>query len=330
MPANIDISGQVPPEFSNQIISEATQASAVLSLANRIPMGTGVLQFPVPHAFPSAGFVSAPGGAKPWTDLALSNEVITAEEIAAVISIPDTMVDDSSINLWNYARPLLAEAIGATLDNAVLWGVDAPATFPAGGIAAYANDIAAGIDAVDTINQAMSSVENEGLQVTGSAADISVRGALRGVRDASQALLLGTTQVNGRSVDTLYGVPITYVPFSADRQGDFVTGAWRYLMLGVRQDIRYAMSTDGVILNPDGTVAVSAFQNNVTLMKVWARFGAVIVKPVTRRNPDGANPFAIATELAADPAPPSNGGDSGSGDSETMSASATRTRVGRE
>ncbi|MBO0885463.1 MAG: hypothetical protein J2P17_35030, partial [Mycobacterium sp.] len=110
---------------------------------------------------------------------------------------------------------------------------------------------------------------------------------------------------------------ITYASFGPEREADFITGAWRYLMLGVRSDIRYAMSTEGVIKQSDGTIAVSAFQDNVTLLKVWARFACVLVKPVTRRQPEGASPFAMATLV--------NGGSNG-GQTEPNGRTATATR----
>ena len=37
--------------------------------------------------------------------------MITAEEIAAVVAIPEQYLEDNTINLWNWARPKLAEAI---------------------------------------------------------------------------------------------------------------------------------------------------------------------------------------------------------------------------
>lgn len=298
----IDLSGQIPTQYSTQIITEATQQSAALALGSRIPMGTKVTDMPVPKAFPRAAFVNTPGGRKPFTDLKLSNEQLTAEEIAAVVSIPDEYLDDSGIDLWGYARPLLAEAIALAFDDAVFWGVGAPPTYPTGGLASFAIDVAPGDgDAISTVNEAMSAVEAEGLAVTGHAADVAVQGALRGVRDATGAFLLGASQTQSGSINTLYGLPIAYSQFSTEATGDFITGAWRYLMIGVRQDIRFQFSTDGVLADDTGKVVVSGFQDNQTLLKVWARFGCVVVEPVTRRAEDGAKPFAIAT--IADAAP---------------------------
>src|SRR5215831_2030044 len=106
-----DFAGVIPPEQSTQILQEARRASAALQLGQQVPMGAGVANMPVPKTFPTASWVTSASGRKPYTDIGLQNQTITAEEVAAVIGIPDKMIEDSSINLWNYCRPLLAEAI---------------------------------------------------------------------------------------------------------------------------------------------------------------------------------------------------------------------------
>lgn len=315
-----DFGGIIPIQYSQQIIQEATVASAALSLGHRVPMGSTINEMPVARSLPVASFVAAGGtGRKPYTNVSAGFDTLRAEEIAAVIGIPNKMVDDNTINLWTFVRPLLAQAIAVGLDNAVFWGTGAPTSWamPTGlnGIAAAQ---AAGIDSVDTINLAMSRVEAQGLNVTGHAADTEVRGFLRGVRDDNGALLLGVNQTAAYAQQTLYGLPVTYVPFTQRPAGiNYFTGAWEYVHIGVRQDIRFETSTDGVIAGAGNIVEVSAFQDNVTLMKVFARFACVVTRPVTPRQPAGANPLAKAP-LAAwvrPPAAPLEDEGSGSGSS---------------
>lgn len=288
-----EFSGVIPPAFSNQILQEATEQSAVLRLATRVPMGTSINQVPVPRGFPKAGWVKT-GGRKPFTDIKLGVEQITAEEVAAVIAIPDVYVDDLSINIWAYARPLLAEAIAIALDDAVLFGIDAPDTFPAGGVAAVATNVPAGTDALETVNDTMIAVEGQGLTPSGFAADTAVRGALRGARTADGSLLMGDMQWRGSSIPSLYGLPIAYIPFT-ETTHDFFCGAWRYLIIGVRQDIRFDMNPAAVIADDDGKVVVSGWQDNTTPLKVWARFACGIIVPGTARRPEGAVPFSMTS-----------------------------------
>lgn len=304
-----DFSGIIPHEYSQQIIEEVAQLSTVLQLAQLMPMGTRITELPIAGALPTAQWVTAPPagtGRKPYTDMKLSPQVITAEEISAVAAIPDQYLEDNTVNIWTWARTRLAEAIAVRLDETVLFGgAGIPATFPVGGVcaAAYATSVTVGIDAVDGVNRAMSAVEAQGLAVTGHAADLMVKGQLRGVRDDTGALLLGTEQVGAVARPTMYGVPIAYSPFAnvGATGAELITGAWQYLVIGVRQDIRFKIEPAGVIADAAGAVQVSGFQDNVTPCKIWARFACGIVKPVTKRVPAGATPFARARLSALTP-----------------------------
>jgi HK97 family phage major capsid protein len=301
-----DFSGVIPPELSAQIIQEATVQSAALQLGRQIPMGTKVNQLPVPTTLPTASFVAATTGRKPYSDIKMGVATITAEELAAVIAIPDAMIEDSTINLWNFARPLLAQAIAVALDGAVFFGTGAPASWPAGGIASVAVPVVpTGLTADVILNKMMSQVESQGLAPDGHALDIGERGTLRGLRTTTGELLFTDVPTGQYDMPQIYGLPVAYVPFTSASPKAF-TGDWDYLILGVRQDIRYEINPSGVIADASGVVQVSGFQDDVTPMKVWARFGCQIVKPVTLRVPAGANPFASAvglpTVLAEEPA----------------------------
>jgi HK97 family phage major capsid protein len=306
--APLDFSGVIPVEFSTQIIQEAVQQSAVLRLANLVPMGTGIADMPVPTSLPSAGWVSVAGGRKPYTSLGLGVETLHAEEVAAITSIPDQYLEDATINLWGFVRPRLAEAIAIALDEAILFGHNNPATFPGGGVIDDDTcvNVAPGFDAADSVNLAMSAVEAQGLNVDGHCADLTVKGMLRGLRDSQGALLLGEDQIDNRVIPTLYGVPITYTSFITGAV-NFITGDWSSLIVGVRSDIRYNMDPSAVIADDTGKVIISGWQDNQTPLKVWARFGCAIVNPVTRQAPDGAKPFA-STMLAGWTPPAANGG----------------------
>jgi HK97 family phage major capsid protein len=267
-------------------------------------MGSGIAEIPVAGAFPTASFISV-GTRKPFTDFKLSNQTMKAEEIAAIIAIPQAYLDDSAVDLWAYARPLLAQSIAVALDDAVLWGHNNPPSYPAGGITdpAFATGVPPGTDALESVNQTMAAVEGQGLPVTGHAADLVTKAALRGVRDAQGALLLGPVQADNPAMSSIYGVPVIFNLASPMPDRDFVSGDWDSLLVGVRQDITYDLSTDGVVVDNAGVVQVSAFQDDQVLMRVHARFGCVVAQPVTSRAPTGAKPFAY-TDIAS----PTGGG----------------------
>jgi len=292
-----DFSGVIPPEQSTTILKEAVRASAALTLGTRYPMGTAVSNMPVPKTFPAASWVTSASGRKPYTDIGLKTATLTAEEVAAVIGIPDKMIEDSSINLWAYTRPLVAEAIARALDDAVLFGIGAPASFPAGGVIGRAIAVNAGTDALDTVNKCMAQVEGQSLDVTGHAASRTTRQLFRGLRATTGELVLGTTQVDDYQMQSVYGSPISFVPWhytTGANPATFITGNWKYLVIGVRSDIRFEINPSGVIADSAGVVLVSGFQDNVTPAKIWARFGCALIDPVTPDVPAGAKAFAKA------------------------------------
>lgn len=322
----IDASGLVPQSQAAELVTAAVTQSAVLQLGKRQPMPSGATSVPILTALPDAGFVGV-GGIKPFTDMGFTNEVLKAEEVAATVAIPQAYLDDSGVNLWSAVRPELGAALGRAVDNAVLFGTGAPASFPAGGITNGAPVAPAAADAVETVNQAMALVENSGLPVTGHAADLRVKSVLRGVRDTNNALLLGFDQVGANTVQTLYGVPIVWQLLES-ASIDFITGDWDMLIIGVRQDIRYETSTDGVLADATGKVIISAFQQDSVLMRVYMRLGCVLAKPV---GPRGQTvPFAVS-QLGAGGATQglsvsASGGSDESPVSATASESSTRGR----
>jgi HK97 family phage major capsid protein len=303
MAGSIDFSGIIPPSVAAEIIAVAAEESAVLSLGQRVPMPTGVTEMPVQTGLPVAGWVAQPGGRKPFTDLTVGMKTMKAEEVAAVVAIPQAYLDDSAINLWNFVRPQLGSAIARALDFAVLFGINAPASFPAGGLtsASYCQAATAGTDAAGTVNNAMGLVEQQGLAVTGHTADMLDQAVLRNIRDNTGAFLLGPNTAQSGGLQTLWGHPIVWDswPYMGI---DFITGYWLALQVGVRQDITYALSDQAVIADAAGNVVISAFQDNIVVMKAEARFGMLVTNPPTERFPGGALPFAstkLGTEAAA-------------------------------
>lgn len=316
-----DFSGLIPLEFARQIIQEATVQSAGLTLGNVQRMSSKQQQIPVLSALPTAAFVGA-NNIKPATEVSWTAPLITAEEVAAVIPVPNAMIEDSAFPLWGEIRPLLGQAIAVAVDAALFTGTGAPASFPAGGLLAGAGPPIAvddDLDLITAIGNAMGVVENSGLDVTGHAARNRVKASLRAVRSTTgEFILIAPTDAQG-TISSIYGVPIAYTRtgFGA-HASSLVTGDWTKLVIGLREDIRFDTSTDGVLRNPaTGAVTVSAFQDDVTIMRVYMRLGAVIGRPVTVEGGLGRPFQSVSVPAPAGAAdPPPDGGADGDGDGE--------------
>lgn len=292
----------VPTNVVSDLFDAASTQSVVLSLANRQPMPTGQMLVPIIRTLPSTGWVNGVGGRKPITNIEWSSDNLVPEEVAAVVGIPQAYIDDSGIPIWPAVRERLAEAIAFSIDAAVLFGDDAPPTFPTGGVVAGAGAAFSDPDYSVAVNEAMSAVEGKGLNVTGHGADISVRGVLRGLRDVNGAFLyIPNVQAGVGAGGQLYGVPIAFSGNGAfdTSVADLITGDWTKLVVGVRQDMTFDTSTDGVLTDDTGAVVANAFQDDLVLLRVYMRLGVVIGQPITRRTGAPVYPFALVKKEAA-------------------------------
>jgi len=294
----------IPTSISSQIIGAVTEQSVVMKLANKQPMPTGATSVPILKTLPTSGWVNGHGGRKPATAVEWTSDNIVPEEVAAVIAVPQSLIDDSGIPIWGAVQQAIVDAVTYSIDSAILFGENAPPSFPADGIAGQAllngrvaHSPDAGppvVDLAEAINQAMADVENDGLMPTGHAADVTLKSKLRGLRTTTGEPLF-VPNLGAGMYDTIWNLPVAWSASGAFdiTIADLITGDWTKVIVGVRQDIRVETSTDGTIVDAAGKVLVSAFQDNQVLMKVFARLGYVIGVPVSRRANGPAFPFGL-------------------------------------
>jgi Phage capsid family len=287
-----DWSGLLPVAAARRVIESASQSSVVLSLARVERMPEGIMSLPVVATVPTASWVEA-GARKPITEITWSAERLEAREIAAVTAVPDVYIDDLSFNLETSAEQELGAAVARTLDAAVLFGTDAPTGFPAGGVHGTTTPLT-GPDALQAIDAGMSAVEAHGLVPDGVASSSRIGGALR------QAYREVAAMPSETPAPQVYGLPISIATNWPADKGDAIVGAWQYLIVGIREDINFTVSREGVLLDEEGAVQVSAFQDDMTLVRVYMRVACVIGTPVKPDNTP-ADPFVAVDGTAAAP-----------------------------
>jgi len=284
----------VPTNIMSDLFDQANTQSIVLELGNRQAMPTGHGVVPIIQTLPSTGWVNGIGGRKPITNVEWSSDHLVPEEVAAVVGVPQAYIDDSGIPLWPAIRNRLSEAIAYSIDAAVLFGVDAPPTFPVGGLVAGAGAAFSDPDYSVAVNEAMSSVEAKGVNVTGHGADVSVRGKLRALRD-NNGVPIFIPNIREQGGNMLYGLPVVFSANGAfdTSVADLITGDWTKLVVGVRRDMTFDTSDSGVLTDDTGKVVANAFQDDLVLLRVHMRLGVVIGQPVTRITGTATYPFAL-------------------------------------
>jgi HK97 family phage major capsid protein len=305
-----DAAALIPEDVAAGIIGHVAQQSAALQLFRHVPMSRAQQRMPVIAALPVAYFVNpSDTGVKQTTEADWSNKYLNAEEIAAIVPIPETVLDDAAFDVWGQVSPLLEEAIGRTLDAAVFFGTGAPASWPqaivpsaiaAGNtVLAGANDQAHG-GVVGDVSDAFATVEADGYDVNGIVANRLLRASLRNARATTGESLASAPSVGaGGTVDELYGVPIAYplrglwptgVGAAQAVVGDFTEG-----ILGVRQDITYKLLDQAVIQDNTGAIQFNLAQQDMVAMRVVARFAWQVKATLTYDRPTDAQryPFGV-------------------------------------
>lgn len=307
-----DVQALIPEDVSRDVIKGAVEQSAALSLFPRVTLATNQQRVPVLSQLPVAYFVSGDTGLKQTTEMAWSNKYLNVEELAAIVPIPEAVLDDSGFDVWGEVRPRLEEAIGRALDAAIIFGTNAPASWPTNIVAAavaagnaYArgtNAAAAGGIAED-INQLMGLVEADGFDVNGFVARRNYRSRLRSARDTSGQRLL---EFGGdRSAPTIEGAPLVFAMSGMWPTGlsaaEFLAGDFSQVMLGVRQDMSYKILDQAVITDAGGLVVYNLPQQDMIALRVTFRVAWQIANPMNYEQPTEASryPFAVLRSPAS-------------------------------
>ena len=197
----------IPDEISQEIIQTLPQSSVLLTRARRVPMSSKKKTQPVLASLPEAYWVSE-GGLKQTSKTGWEDVQITAEELAVIVPIPDSVVDDAKINLWDTVKPLIAEAMGKKIDQAGIFGVDKPSTWGndilAGATAAGTNVASGtGVDLADDIAMIGQKLSEKGFAVNGFASQPGLNWQLARLRDEFDAVYLAI----GAHSDKKLGLP---------------------------------------------------------------------------------------------------------------------------
>jgi HK97 family phage major capsid protein len=297
----------IPIEVQRDIMSVALEQSIVLQMANKQDMGTQLVDMPVMAVKPTAYFVNGDSGLKQTTYAAWKNIRLTAEEIAVLVTIPQNVVNDTNIKLWDKIKPEVGEAIGRALDAAVLFGTSKPASWPAalGPQSITAGNTVthgAGVDVAADINNVIAAVESDGFQPSGIAMRQTLRASLRGLRSTTnQPIYQGIDQGVAESTfgnsaaarkGTLFGLS-AMTTLSGIFEDEDVASAnavellavdWSQIVIGVRQDITMDFSNSAIITDDQGAIQYNAWQQDGVVGRFVARFGYAVPNPITRLN----------------------------------------------
>lgn len=123
--------GVLPAEYATQIIQQTPQSSAILQLARTMPMSKGQRVQPVLDMFPEAYWVNGETGLKQTTKAKWGSLKMVAEELAVIVPVPESVIADSDIAIFDEIAPRVAESMGKMIDAAAIFGTNKPESWPA-------------------------------------------------------------------------------------------------------------------------------------------------------------------------------------------------------
>jgi Phage capsid family len=307
-----DVAALIPEEVSRAMLTTLADSSAALSLGTRIPVAATQVKFPVLSALPPAYWVAGDTGLKQTTTAAWAQKFLNIEELASIVPVPENVLEDTDFDIFAAIRPLMEQAIGRALDQAVFFGVNKPASQPTDIVAAAvaaANMTTRGTSTqaqgglAGDISNLLATLENDGYLPTGGIGKTTLRGMVRMNRDT------GGAQLGELAPDSWYGTPIQYPmrglwPTGATPPGlyaEAIVGDFDNLVVGVRRDMTWKLIDQGVLTDQAGVIQFNLPQQDMVAMRVTFRAGWQIANPINYDQPVEASryPFAVLRSPAS-------------------------------
>ncbi len=296
-----DAGALIPEEVTREIAEGLPQQSTVLQMARRLPnMATNQYRMPVLSVLPTAYFVAGDTGLKQTTEQVWANKYLNAEEIACIIPIPQTVVDDVDYDIWGQIRPRIVEAFGKVIDLAVFHGTNKPSSWPTDIVAAATaagNYVTLGAgdlyDAMLGVGGVIGSVEADGYMPTGHVAAMTMRAQLRGLRTSEGMPIFLRNIDTGTARWELDGEPI-YFPRNAGIDPTaalLITGDWTQLVYSIRQDMTFSIHTEGVVTDANGAVQYNLWQQDMAAMRCVMRLAIQVPNPINTLQPTETSRF---------------------------------------
>lgn len=294
----------VPVEYSREIIKGAVEDSFALRNFRRQRMGAGIQSMPVMAALPTADWVDetpltgtgSDKTKKPTTEAGWKTAVLRAEECAAIVVVPEAVVFDASVDLFAELRPILTEALGKVVDQAVLFGGTGTNKKPASwanGIVAQAaatNGVPEGATPEEfaaAVSTAMGTLEADGLNPNLIGGGPTLAAKFRAMTDAQGRPLYFDSIRAGGSASSLWGVNLDVARNGAWDNSVAVAAVFdtSNIIVGVREDINFKVLTEATIdVSParDGSALVYLAQQDCVALRVRYRVAWTEVQPVTQ------------------------------------------------
>lgn len=289
--------GALPAAVAAQIVGDVEMTSTVLAAGRAVPVLTRDSRVPVLVEDVDAYFVSGDSGLKQTSRPVFANQALTIEELAVLVPVPDSCLEDADYDLWAMLSPLITRAFARKIDMACLFGVgEKPASWPAGLVqqATAAGHVAPSTDdAVADLLTAAEMVASDQFAPTGAVVRSGWEyAAARQRTDAFHGNPIGEGQAFGW---TVAGLPVRTNPVWHDRTAaEAIVADFRCLIYGVRREITFEVHRSGVLTDQDGNITHNLLQQDLSAIRATMRIGWTLAKPAAQPGAPDPNRLPVA------------------------------------
>jgi HK97 family phage major capsid protein len=273
-----EVATLIQEAYADTLLNNAKEASTVLSAFQTVSMGTKTTHLPVLATLPAAGWVSesatASEGVKPQAEVTWADRTLVAEEIAVIIPIHEHVIDDATVAILSEVAALGGQAIGKKLDEAVLFGVDKPASWVSDDLLTAALDANQDVTVVDgdanendivgAVNQVAELIATAGYAPDTLLSSLAMRYKVANLRDANGQPIFRDESFAG--FRTFFNRNGAWLPESATA---FVVDSQR-VRIGVRQDITVKFLDQATV----GSINLA--ERDMVALRLKARFAYVL------------------------------------------------------
>ncbi len=273
-----NLSGFIPTDLASGIVADITRGSAVMGLANVIPMTTPEKKFNILASGAGAYWVGE-GEQIQTSANTYVQATMVAKKLGVIIPVSSEALNDSTIDVFSEHKKQIAEAFAVKFDQAALFGVDSP--YGVGKsvyekIAAAGNEFTLGSVANQEIggdlSDLMALIEADGYDVNGFAGPVAMKNRLRKAKDDNGNAVF--RDITKDAPAEIYGSPLAYVRNGAwdTTKSHLIAGNFDNIYVGVLQGIEYKVATEGSV------GSINLFETDQVALRATMRIAFLVIR----------------------------------------------------
>lgn len=274
-----ELNGFVPTETAQEIQSLVIHGSTVLRMGKTTQMKSDKKKVPVMAEGPGAYWVGEGERIKTSKAMWIFPE-LEAKKLAVIIPVTKEKMEDSTLDVFEELKPVIAESFYTAIDAAALFGTNSPfakSVFTAAVAADHIIVIGANETLDRDVSDTMALVEKS-CDVNGFAAHYGIKNDLRKMRDKNGNAMY----VPGTDTTTFYSEPIEFSRNNAwdKNKAEIIAGDWNKLLIGVKDDIEYEILKEATLQNTVDTDGkpLSLAEQDMVGIKATMRIAVLPIK----------------------------------------------------